>query len=275
MAASLTNIANEVHELASPQEVRDRIRNHVRDYISSYPSSLVQGTLEDLIRDGDELKLDEKYALLAALHDVACKCGTKLCPMPPRSRGSFGVVLVHDDRLALKLLLGTVKDWLLHDGVGLDLYGDTVDYGQLADRWLDDIAADLGAPVPRQAERPPAGATGRTPNAIDKASPPTGGRAPAHAAGPDGAIKESRIRLKGKLYELTSGLRTLLSYLLAHDGCPEDDVINHCGYSSPSHLHKRLKDLRDSLKRELRKSGWWLHIKTEKKLISCEWREAK
>jgi hypothetical protein len=89
----------------------------------------------------------------------------------------------------------------------------------------------------------------------------------------DGTIKDSHIWLKGKPYRLTQGLRVLLSYLLTNDGAAEKDAIRHCAYSQPSHLHKRLKDLRNKLAKELKGSGWRLQIKTEDTRIYCEWRE--
>jgi hypothetical protein len=67
----------------------------------------------------------------------------------------------------------------------------------------------------------------------------------------------------------------MLSFLLAHPGASESDVIHHCGFTNPSHLHKRLKDLRDWLEIVLKKSGWRLRIKTEETRISCEWQASK
>jgi hypothetical protein len=98
---------------------------------------------------------------------------------------------------------------------------------------------------------------------------------PQGAPSSDGTIKDSRIWLKGKLYRLTTGLRQLLSYLLTHPGASEDDVMRHCAFTCTSHLHKRLKDLRDKLAAELKRSGWRLHIKTDETRVYCEWREAK
>jgi hypothetical protein len=92
---------------------------------------------------------------------------------------------------------------------------------------------------------------------------------------PDGTIKDSRIWLDGAPYRLTPGLQPLLSYLLHNPGCSEDAVIRHCAYSSSSHLHKRLKDLRDALKKDLKKARRTLHIKTEGTCIFCEWKERK
>jgi hypothetical protein len=92
---------------------------------------------------------------------------------------------------------------------------------------------------------------------------------------PDGAIRDSRIWLKGKPYRLATQLRSLLNYLLANPGAPQDAVIRHFAYSDSSHLHKRLKDLRDKLASELKKSGWRLQIKTEEGLISCKWEATK
>jgi hypothetical protein len=90
---------------------------------------------------------------------------------------------------------------------------------------------------------------------------------------PDGTIQSQHIWLKGRRYRFTEGLRNLLSYLLTHDGAAQDDVVRHCAYSASSHLHKRLKDLRDRLPRELKKSGWRLQIRTEEARIYCEWRK--
>jgi hypothetical protein len=43
--------------------------------------------------------------------------------------------------------------------------------------------------------------------------------------------------------------------------------------SSSSHLHKRLKDLRDALRETLKGSGWRLNIKTVETRISYDWQE--
>ena len=91
----------------------------------------------------------------------------------------------------------------------------------------------------------------------------------------DGTIRNSRIWLKGKPYRLTPGLRDMLSYLLGKPGISEKQVIINFGMSGSSHLHKRLKDLRNKLAKELKKSGWRLSIKTEATCISCKWEEAK
>jgi hypothetical protein len=105
--------------------------------------------------------------------------------------------------------------------------------------------------------------------------------APASAAPPDepdkpdGTVEGGRIWLRRTPFRLTPGLRQLLSYLLAHPGAPADDVGRHCGFSGSSHLHKRLKDLRDKLAAELKRSGWRLHIRTDENRIYCEWREAR
>jgi hypothetical protein len=101
-----------------------------------------------------------------------------------------------------------------------------------------------------------------------------GGQEPETPALADGTIKDSRIWLKGKAYRLTQGLRILLSYLLANHGVSEDAVIAHCAFSSSSHLHKRLKDLRDQLDQELKRSGWRLQIKTNDTHVYWQWREA-
>jgi hypothetical protein len=89
----------------------------------------------------------------------------------------------------------------------------------------------------------------------------------------DGTVKDSRIWLKGKPYRLTLGLRGLLNYLLANPNVSEEQVIKEFGMSGSSHLHKRLKDLRNKLAKELKKCGWRLHIKTEYTRISCKWEE--
>jgi len=89
----------------------------------------------------------------------------------------------------------------------------------------------------------------------------------------DGTVEGGRIWLRGDRYRLTPGLRDLLSYLLGHKGAAEDDVIRYLGFSNSSHLHKRLKDLRDALTRELKKSKWDLRIKTEDTHIYWEWWE--
>src|SRR5262249_9173625 len=78
---------------------------------------------------------------------------------------------------------------------------------------------------------------------------------------PDGTIEDGRIWLRGKSYRLTPGLRDLLSYLLANPGVSESAVMEHCGFNGASHLHKRLKDLRNRLQKDLKKSDWRLHIK--------------
>jgi hypothetical protein len=87
----------------------------------------------------------------------------------------------------------------------------------------------------------------------------------------EGTIMNSRIWLRGQFYRLTLGLRGLLSYLLLNPGVSEEQVIKHCAMSDPSHLHKRLKDLRDKLAVELKKCGWRLKIKTKDTHIHCQW----
>jgi hypothetical protein len=91
----------------------------------------------------------------------------------------------------------------------------------------------------------------------------------------DGTILDSHIWLKGKAYRLTPRLRDLAAYLLANNGATQDAVIRHCGFSGASHLHKRLKNLRDQLAKDLKQSGWRLHIKTVEARVYCEWREGK
>jgi hypothetical protein len=113
------------------------------------------------------------------------------------------------------------------------------------------------------------------PLAVEAKAPAPGGAGPQLEAPPaDGTLKNARIWLKGKPYRLTQGLRDLLSYLLANPNVSEEQVIKDFGMSSSSHLHKRLKDLRDKLAVELKRSGWRLHIKTEETLISCKWEVA-
>jgi hypothetical protein len=118
------------------------------------------------------------------------------------------------------------------------------------------------------------GAPPASPNAdagtLPPPAPPVSPEPPA-----DGTVKASRIWLKGKPYRLTPGLRDLLAYLLANPSVPEERVIEHCGMSCSPHLHKRLKNLRDKLAEELKRSGWRLRIKTEETRISCKWEEAK
>ena len=103
-------------------------------------------------------------------------------------------------------------------------------------------------------------------------APGTGG---ANEPLTDGTVKSGRIWLKGKLYPLTPGLRELLKYLLTNPNVSEEQVIRDLGLSGSSHLHKRLKDLRNKLANELKKSGWRLQIKTLERLISCKWEKAK
>jgi hypothetical protein len=106
--------------------------------------------------------------------------------------------------------------------------------------------------------------------------PPAGGpdkKNPLASDKPDGVIEESRIWLKGQPYRFTHGLRPLLSYLLNNPGVHEEKVIRDCDMTDPSHLHKRLKDLRDRAEEELKRSSWRLQIKTEERCISCEWRQ--
>jgi hypothetical protein len=125
-------------------------------------------------------------------------------------------------------------------------------------------AQDPSAPAP---SAPPA----------DEAEPSATGAAGRQQEGlpADGTVKDAQIWLKGKPYRLTPGLRALLSYLLDNPNVSESRVIKHCGMSGSSHLHKRLKDLRDRLNVELKKSRWRLRIKTEATRISCKWEEAK
>ncbi len=92
---------------------------------------------------------------------------------------------------------------------------------------------------------------------------------------PDGTIESGLIWLRGAPYRLTPGLRNILGYLLTHPAAAEDDVIRRFGMSGSSHLHKRLKDLRDRLAVELKRSGWRLSIRTKDACISCEWRQVK
>jgi hypothetical protein len=87
----------------------------------------------------------------------------------------------------------------------------------------------------------------------------------------DGIIEAGRIWLKGKRYRLTPQLRQLLAYLLSHPGAADDDVIREFAWAGESHLHKRLKDLRDKLAAELRGSGWELHIRTDETLVDWNW----
>jgi hypothetical protein len=91
----------------------------------------------------------------------------------------------------------------------------------------------------------------------------------------DGTLDGGFIWIKGKTLRLTTDLRILLSYLLKHPGAAEDDVIHHCGYSGPSHLHKRLADLRRKLKVEQKEIGIQVTIKTKKTRLYCEVREVK
>jgi hypothetical protein len=91
----------------------------------------------------------------------------------------------------------------------------------------------------------------------------------------DGTLEGNRIWLKGERYRLTEGLRDLLSYLLANPGVAEEDVIRHFGMSGASHLHKRLKDLRNALAQALRERNWELRIRADETCLYCKWRERK
>jgi hypothetical protein len=129
-------------------------------------------------------------------------------------------------------------------------------------RLLQEIHAAGGWPEPN--------AVGPTPGAAALAD--AGIKPPAETPQADGTIDGTRIWLDGQSYRMAEGLRGLLSYLLGRDGATEDAVIRHCGYSGPSHLHKRLKDLRDALKTELKKAPRKLSIKTEETRIYCRWK---
>jgi len=91
----------------------------------------------------------------------------------------------------------------------------------------------------------------------------------------DGTIQDSHIWLKGKPYRLPPGLRDLLSFLLSNNGTTEAAVIHHCAFGNSSHLHKRLKDLRDRLETVLKRSNWRLQIKTKDTSIFCDFSEKK
>jgi hypothetical protein len=115
----------------------------------------------------------------------------------------------------------------------------------------------------------------RTAVGLTPASAQAGGGDPQQNETPaDGTIENGRIWLKGNRYRLTAGFRELLSYLLTHQGAPEDDVRRHCGFSGQSHLQNRLTLLRKRVAKEMKKSGWLLQIRTDESCIFCTWREA-
>jgi hypothetical protein len=199
--------------------------------------------------------LAQGAAALAALHDVRCPGVEKViytpAELPPM-----------DEAMAPTLR----RDW----------------HRALCWRALLDRARELGDyALPwfvlqlRRFERDRAGVRGPDADRPDQEVPaPPASSLPAPAAA-DGTVKDSRIWLKGKPYCFTPGLRDLLSYLLANANVSEEQVIKDFGMSGSSHLHKRLRDLRNKLAEELKKSGWRLHIKTEETLISCKWEEAR
>jgi hypothetical protein len=152
---------------------------------------------------------------------------------------------------------------------------------------LRDLQGELGALIEQVAAAP---LSLLTPRNVDRwyeapSAPPPAVVTPPQAPGAaddrpeeppvDCTVKNARIWLKGKPYRLTQGLRALLSYLLGNPGVSEEQVIREFGLSNASHLHKRLKDLRNKLAVELKKSGWRLSIKTAETCISCKWEEAK
>jgi hypothetical protein len=101
------------------------------------------------------------------------------------------------------------------------------------------------------------------------------GVAPAPSPPADGTVEGPNVWLRGACYRLTIGLAELLGYLLTHSGASEDDVSHHCGYRNSSHLHKRLKDLRDRLP-SLRKKGMPdISIKTEATCVYCSIQDSK
>jgi hypothetical protein len=156
---------------------------------------------------------------------------------------------------------------------GVETFGDEVA------RWLrrglaSEVAAAAGLfpvrPAPSAPDlvgstKPPSAThrLGEVVTSVQKTAAPANLLPPAPSPDPpNGTLRDNRVYVQGVPLRLTEQLRRLLAYLLTHNGASVEAVRQHIGYADRPHLEKRLKDLRDKLKKESRKSGLNISITT-------------
>jgi hypothetical protein len=154
---SFTEIAWSIRALVRSPQGRDRFRDQIRTYLNRRGNVQHRLTPKDLLWHDEEMMLDEKYALLSALHDEVCtgeaKLGPRIKNVPPGSNEELF------DGVRWITLRDVVREWLENDSVQ--------NYSRHAQSWLAEIETDLRStiatgptsPVPIPAGHPVAPST--------------------------------------------------------------------------------------------------------------------
>jgi nucleoside phosphorylase len=133
-AHSLEDIAWKVNELMLSQEAQERFHSQCIAYLRRRRGNTQREPPKDLLALDCQLKLDEKYALLGALHDEVCTGEAKL---GPRSDLDLYAVSREQAREAIiwAALRDTVRGWLRGDS--------PEDHRGHAQSWFKSVLADL------------------------------------------------------------------------------------------------------------------------------------
>jgi hypothetical protein len=190
MSHPLAGIAWAVHDLARSQPARDRFRAECRAYVNGRGEGPPRPALGDLLRSGAVPTPNEKYALLAALHDVVCTNEPKLGPEGGVPAATFQELL---DGVRWAALLDLVKGWPPDDR-GYDPEDNCADYQGHLRSWVADVRADLagGRPPDEATASGTTGPAGAPPAEVKQPDDPTAFR-PAKEFVDAGRFRTARL----------------------------------------------------------------------------------